>query len=208
TAKIGKNTHLEPNCFVGNNVVIGNDCIIHSNVSIGNDTIIGNNVIIHAGVVLGGDAFYYKRRPAGYDKLKSSGRVVLENNVEIGALSTIDRGVTGDTIIGEGSKLDNQVQIGHDTVIGRNCLIASQTGIAGCVIVEDDVTCWGQVGVGSALTIGKGAVILGQTGVTKTIEGGKVYSGTPIEIARDRLKRLAFIKKIPEMIKDIKNLKN
>lgn len=208
SAKIGKNTHLQPNCFVGNNVVIGNDCIIHSNVSIGDDTVIGNNVTIHAGVVLGGDAFYYKRRPTGYDKLKSSGRVVLKNNVEIGALCTIDRGVTSDTIIGEGSKLDNQVQIGHDTVIGKNCLIASQTGIAGCVIVEDDVTCWGQVGVGSALTIGKGAVILGQTGVTKTIEGGKVYSGTPIEIARDRLKRVAFTKKIPAMIKDIKNLKN
>ena len=208
SAKIGNNTHLQPNCFVGNNVVIGKDCIIHSNVSIGDDTVIGDNVTIHAGVVLGGDAFYYKRRPNGYDKLKSSGRVVLENNVEIGALCTIDRGVTSDTIIGEGSKLDNQVQIGHDTVIGKNCLIASQTGIAGCVIVEDDVTCWGQVGVGSALTIGKGAVILGQTGVTKTVEGGKVYSGTPIEIARDRLKRVAFTKKIPQMIKDINNLKN
>ncbi len=208
SVKIGKNTHIQPNCFVGNNVVIGDNCIIHSNVSIGDDTLIGDNVIIHAGVVLGGDAFYYKRRSTGYDKLRSGGRVVLKNNVEIGALTTIDRGVTGDTTIGEGSKLDNQVQIGHDTVIGKNCLIASQTGIAGCVIVEDNVTCWGQVGVVSAVTIGNGAIILGQTGVTKTIEGGKVYSGTPIEIARDELKRLAFTKKIPEIIKDIKELKN
>jgi UDP-3-O-[3-hydroxymyristoyl] glucosamine N-acyltransferase len=208
SASIGVNTQIQPNCFIGNNVVIGDHCIIHSNVSIGDDTVIGNHVIINAGTVLGGDAFYYKRRAEGYDKLKSGGRVVLKDRVEIGALCTIDRGVTGDTTIGEGSKLDNQVQIGHDTVIGKHCLIASQTGIAGCVIVEDEVTCWGQVGVGSALTIGKGAVVLGQTGVTKSVEGGHVYAGTPIEIARDRLKRLAMIKKIPTIIEDIKQLKN
>ncbi|NER15601.1 UDP-3-O-(3-hydroxymyristoyl)glucosamine N-acyltransferase [Spongiivirga citrea] len=207
SAVIGKDTHVQPNAFVGNNVVIGDNCIIHSNVSIGDNCIIGDNVIIHAGTVLGGDAFYYKRRPEGYDKLLSSGRVVVKDNVEIGPLCTLDRGVTGDTTIGQGTKLDSQVHIGHDTIIGKDCLIAAQTGIAGCCIIEDEVTCWGQVGTTSGITIGKGAVVLGQTGVTKTIGGGKVYSGTPIEEARERLKRFAYTKQIPNMINEIKEIK-
>ena len=144
SAIIGDHTIIQPNCFIGHNVVIGNNCLIHPNVIIYDDTIIGDNVTIHAGTVLGASAFYYKKRPEGYDQLISGGRVVIKDNVHIGALCTIDRGVTGDTIIGEGSKLDNQIQIGHDTVIGKKCLIASQTGIAGCVIIEDEVTIWGQ----------------------------------------------------------------
>jgi len=203
TAKIGKNTVIQPNTFIGNNVIIGNNCLIHSNVSIYDNCVIGDNVIIHAGSVLGADAFYYKKRPEGFDKLISGGRVVLKNNVDIGALCTIDRGVTGDTTIGFGSKLDNQVHVGHDTVIGEKCLIASQTGIAGCVIIEDEVTIWGQVGTNSGITIGKNAVIMGQTGVTKSVAGGKSYFGTPIEESREKLKQLAYIKKIPEIIKKL-----
>ncbi|TLP79667.1 UDP-3-O-(3-hydroxymyristoyl)glucosamine N-acyltransferase [Maribacter sp. ACAM166] len=203
TAKIGKNTIIQPNAFIGNNVEIGDNCCIHSNVSIYDNCIIGNNVTIHAGSVLGADAFYYKKRPEGFDKLISGGRVVLKDNVDIGALCTIDRGVTGDTTIGFGSKLDNQVHVGHDTVIGEKCLIASQTGIAGCVILEDEVTLWGQVGTNSGITIGKNAVIMGQTGVTKSVPGGKSYFGTPIEESREKLKQLAYIKKIPEIIKKL-----
>ena len=135
----------------------------------------------------------------------SGGRVVIKDNVHIGALCTIDRGVTGDTIIGEGSKLDNQIQIGHDTVLGKKCLIASQTGIAGCVIIEDEVTIWGQVGTTSGITIGKKAVIHGQTGVTKSVEGGKTYWGNSIQEARSELKDKAYIKKIPEIIEQLKN---
>eukprot|EP01093_Parvamoeba_rugata_P001600 TRINITY_DN11968_c0_g1_i1.p1 TRINITY_DN11968_c0_g1~~TRINITY_DN11968_c0_g1_i1.p1 ORF type:complete len:195 (-),score=40.08 TRINITY_DN11968_c0_g1_i1:21-605(-) len=191
--------------FIGNNVVIGDNCLIHSNVSIYDNCIIGNNVTIHAGSVLGADAFYYKKRPEGFDKLISGGRVVLKDNVDIGALCTIDRGVTGDTTIGFGSKLDNQVHVGHDTVIGEKCLIASQTGIAGCVIIEDEVTLWGQVGTASGITIGKKAVIMGQTGVTKSVSGGKSYFGTPIEESREKLKQLAYLKKIPEIIKKMDN---
>lgn len=205
TAEIGENTVIQPNVFIGNHVVVGNNCLIHSNVSIYDNTVIGNNVTIHAGTVLGGDAFYYKNRPSGYDKLCSSGRVVVKDHVDIGALCTIDKGVTGDTTIGEGTKLDNQVHVGHDTVIGKKCLIASQTGIAGCVIIEDEVTLWGQVGTNSGITIGKKAVIMGQTGVTKSVAGGKSYFGTPIEESREKLKQLAYIKKIPELIKRIDN---
>ncbi len=203
TAKIGKNTVIQPNVFIGNHVTIGEGCLIHPNVTIYDHCVIGNNVQIHAGTVLGSDAFYYKNRPEGFDKLLSGGRVVIEDHVEIGALCTLDKGVTGDTTVREGSKLDNQVHVGHDTVIGRKCLIASQTGIAGCVVIEDEVTLWGQVGVTSAATIGKKAVVLAQTGVSKSLAGGKTYFGSPVEEARDKLKQLANVKRIPEILKQI-----
>ncbi|WP_411376987.1 UDP-3-O-(3-hydroxymyristoyl)glucosamine N-acyltransferase [Flavobacterium psychrophilum] len=204
SAKIGKGTIIQPNTFIGNNVIIGENCLIHSNVSIYDNTIIGNNVIIHAGTILGADAFYYKKRPDGFNQLISGGRVVIHDNVGIGALCTIDKGVTGDTTIGQGTKIDNQVHVGHDTIIGKKCLIASQTGIAGCVIIEDDVTLWGQVGTTSGITIGTKAVVMGQTGVTKSIEGGKSYFGTPVQESREKLKQLANIKRIPEIINKLK----
>lgn len=205
SVKVGKNTTIQPNCFIGNNVIIGDNCIIHANVTIYDNTIIGNNVIIHSGTILGADAFYYKKRPEGFDQLLSSGRVVIEDNVGLGALCTIDKGVTGDTTIGAGTKIDNQVHVGHDTVIGKKCLIAAQTGIAGCVVIEDEVTLWGQVGTTSGITIGAKAVVLGQTGVTKSVEGNKTYFGTPIEESREKMKQLAHIKKIPELIEKLKS---
>jgi UDP-3-O-[3-hydroxymyristoyl] glucosamine N-acyltransferase len=204
SAIIGEGTVIQPNVFIGNNVKIGKNCYIHPNVTIYDQTIIGNNVTIHANTVLGADAFYYKKRPEGYDKLISGGRVVLEDNVDIGASCTIDRGVSGDTTIKKGTKIDNQVHVGHDTIIGEKCLIASQTGIAGCVIIEDEVTIWGQVGTNSGITIGKGAIILGQTGVTKSVVGGKSYFGTPIAESREKLKEMAEIK---QFLKEQKNQK-
>lgn len=200
SAKIGEGTIIQPNSFVGNNVTIGKNCLIHSNVSIYDNTVIGDNVIIHSGTILGADAFYYKKRPEGFDQLLSGGRVVIEDNVGIGALCTIDKGVTGDTTIGAGTKIDNQVHVGHDTIIGKKCLIASQTGIAGCVVIEDEVTLWGQVGTTSGIRIGSKAVVMGQTGVTKSIDGGKTYFGTPVEESREKLKQLANLKKLPEII--------
>lgn len=191
SAKIGTNTIIQPGAFIGNNVQIGNNCMIFPNVVIYDDCIIGDNVTIHAGTILGADAFYYKKRMEGFDKLKSAGRVVIQNDVDLGALCTIDRGVTGDTTIGKGSKLDNQVHVGHDTVIGERCLIASQTGIAGCVVIEDQVTIWGQVGMTSGITIGKKAVILAQSGVSKSLEGGYTYFGYPAEEARKKYKEMA-----------------
>ena len=195
SAIIGENTIIQPNVFIGNNVKIGKNCTIHPNVTIYDNSVIGNNVTIHANTVLGSDAFYYKNRSEGFDKLISGGRVVLEDEVDLGASCTIDKGVTGDTKIGKGTKIDNQVHVGHDTVIGNKCLIASQTGIAGCVIIEDEVTIWGQVGTNSGITIGKGAIILGQTGVTKSVAGGKSYFGTPISESREKLKEMAEIKR-------------
>jgi UDP-3-O-[3-hydroxymyristoyl] glucosamine N-acyltransferase len=204
SAIIGEGTVIQPNCFIGHNVTIGKNCLLHPNVIVYDNTVIGDNVIIHSGTILGADAFYYKKRPEGFDQLLSGGRVIIADNVGIGALCTIDKGVTGDTTIGAGTKIDNQVHVGHDTVIGKKCLIAAQTGIAGCVIIEDEVTLWGQVGTTSGITIGAKAVVLGQTGVSKSIEGGKTYSGTPIDEAREKMKQFAYIKKIPEILIKLK----
>lgn len=196
TAVIGKNTIIQPGAFIGNNVKIGKNCLIHSNVSVYDDCVIGDNVTIHAGTVLGADAFYYKKRPEGFDKLKSGGRVVIEDNVDLGALCTIDRGVTGDTTIKKGTKIDNQVHIGHDTVVGEKCLIASQTGIAGCVVIEGEVTIWGQVGMTSGITIGKKAVILAQSGVSKSLEGNQTYFGYPAGEAREKYREMSALKQL------------
>jgi UDP-3-O-[3-hydroxymyristoyl] glucosamine N-acyltransferase len=204
SATVGENSVIQPNCFIGHNVTIGKNCLLHANVIVYDNTVIGDNVIIHSGTILGADAFYYKKRAEGFDQLISGGRVVIEDNVGIGALCTIDKGVTGDTTIGAGTKIDNQVHVGHDTIIGKRCLIASQTGIAGCVIIEDEVTMWGQVGTTSGITIGAKAVIMGQTGVTKSVEGGKSYFGTPIEESREKLKQLANVKRIPEILNKLK----
>ena len=203
TAEIGVGTVIQPNVFLGNNVKVGANCVIHANVAIYDNCIIGDNVTIHSGSILGGEAFYYKKRPDGYDKLLSGGRVVVEDNVDIGSNCTIDRGVTGDTTIKKGSKLDNQIQIGHDTVIGRECLIASHTGIAGCTVIEDEVTLWGQVGVISGITIGKGAVVYAQSGVSRSLEGGKTYFGSPAEEARKKMKELTTIKNMPDILKKL-----
>jgi len=204
SAEIGKDTIIQPNAIIGNHVKIGRNCLIQSNVTIGDHCIIGDNVLIQSGTVLGGDAFYYKKRAEGFDKLLSGGRVVVKDNVEIGTNNSIDRGVTGDTIIGEGSKLDNLIQIGHDTVIGKNCLLASQIGIAGCVIVEDEVTIWGQVGIRSDVTIAKGTVLMAQCGVSKDTEPNTTYWGTPFGEVRTKLKEYAAIKRLPEIVKKIK----
>jgi UDP-3-O-[3-hydroxymyristoyl] glucosamine N-acyltransferase len=193
TAIIGEGTIIQPNVFIGNNVTIGVNCLIHPNVTIYDDTVIGDYVTIHANTVLGADAFYYKNRVTGFDKLISGGRVVLEDHVDLGASCTIDRGVTGDTTIGEGTKIDNQVHVGHDTRIGKKCLIASQTGIAGCTLIEDEVTIWGQVGINSDVLIEKGTVLMGQTGVTKSLKKD-IYYGTPQVPYRQKLRETIYLK--------------
>lgn len=208
TAKIGEGTIIQPGAFIGNNVEIGKNCLIHANVSIYHHTIIGDNTIIHSGTVIGSDAFYYKRRPEGYDKLLSCGRVIIESNVEIGSNCTIDRGVSSDTILGEGTKLDNLIHIAHDVVIGKNCLIASQVGIAGVVTLEDNVILWGQVGVQKDLTIKTGAIVLGQSGVAKTLEANKVYFGSPAIEAKKKMKELVLIKNLPNLLNNSQVKKN
>ncbi|MCL4121410.1 UNVERIFIED_CONTAM: hypothetical protein GTU68_049442 [Idotea baltica] len=203
---IGSGTWIGSNVFLGNNVKIGKNCLIHPNVVIYDGCTIGNNVVIHAGTVLGSDAFYYKNRETGFDKLISCGSIIIEDNVDIGASCTIDRGVTGNTHIKEGTKIDNQVQIAHDTIIGKKCLIASHVGIAGCTVLEDEVTLWGQVGVISGITIGKKAVVYAQSGVGRDLEGGKSYFGSPCDEARKKYKEMAGLKVLPEIINKVNNI--
>ena len=201
---IGEGTQVFPNVFIGNHVSIGTNCIIYPNVTILDHCIIGNNVIIQAGTVIGSDAFYYntkKEREIWYKKMLSCGRVVIGDDVEIGAGCTIDRGVTHDTVIGNGTKMDNLIQVGHDTVIGKNCLFAAQVGIAGGVTIGDGVTLWGQVGINKTLSIGDHAVVMGQSGVPHDLEGGKSYFGSPVEEAKQKMKELIWIKRIPELWK-------
>ena len=202
TAIVGEGTIVMPGAYIGNHVTVGKNCTIHPNVTILDHCIIGDNVIIQAGTVIGSDAFYYNKktnRDTHYKKMTSCGRVLIENGVEIGANCSIDRGVSSDTIIGAGTKMDNLIHIGHDTVVGKNCLFAGQVGIAGATTIEDNVTLWGQVGVSKTLTIGKDAIVYAQSGVKDSIAGGKVYFGSPVEDAREKMKEFVWIKRIPQL---------
>ncbi|MBI3883812.1 MAG: UDP-3-O-(3-hydroxymyristoyl)glucosamine N-acyltransferase [Sphingobacteriales bacterium] len=186
SAVIGEGTFIYPGAFIGNHVSIGKNSIIHPNVTILDHCIIGDNVVIQAGTVIGSDAFYYngkKNRENWYKKMPSCGRVILENDVEIGANCTIDRGVSHDTIIGQGTKFDNLIHIGHDTVIGKNCLFAAQVVVGGCSIIENGVVLWGQVAVNKTLTIGENAVVLAKSAVGGSLEGNKTYWGMPAQDA-------------------------
>ncbi|MEP6512715.1 MAG: UDP-3-O-(3-hydroxymyristoyl)glucosamine N-acyltransferase [Parafilimonas sp.] len=209
TAIVGEGTIIMPGVFIGKDVKIGCNCIIHANVTILDYTEIGNNVIIQAGSVIGSDAFYYntkKNRDKWYKKMQSCGNVIIEDDVEIGACCTIDRGVTASTRIGRGTKIDNIVHIGHDNNIGCNCLLAAQVGVAGATVIEDGVILWGQVGVSKTLTIGANAVMYAQTGVAASLEGGKSYFGSPAQEATQRKKDIIWMKRIPEMWNRLKRL--
>jgi UDP-3-O-[3-hydroxymyristoyl] glucosamine N-acyltransferase len=193
--EVGEGTKIHSSAVIGNEVKIGKNCLIFPKVVIGDRTVIGDNVIIQANTVLGGDAFYYRKLNGNYDRLISVGNVVIENNVEIGNGCTIDRGVTDSTIIGEGSVLDNQIQIGHDTIIGKRCLIASQTGIAGCCVIEDEVTIWGQVGMASGVRVESGTVLLAKCGVNRNLKKG-TYFGSIAEEFREYLRKEVKIKNL------------
>lgn len=201
--QIDESAIIYPNVTIGNHVSIGKNTIIYAGVVLNDYTIIGDNVIIGANSVLGHSAFYYKKKPSGYDRLLSCGRTIIEDQVEIGALVTIDRGVSGDTIIGEGTKIDNQVQIGHDTVVGKNCLFAANVGVAGCVVIKDNVTLWGQVGVTSDVTIEENVTVHAQSGVGKSLEANGTYFGSPCSDARKALKELAALRKLPSFLENL-----
>jgi UDP-3-O-[3-hydroxymyristoyl] glucosamine N-acyltransferase len=198
---IHPSAQIYPNVFIGNNVKIGKNTRIYPGVCIMDNTIIGDDVIIGANTVIGHFAFYYKKKEDGYDRLHTCGGVEIESNVEIGALCTIDAGVTGITRIGKGTKLDDQVHIGHDTVIGEDCLMASGVGIAGCVKIENSVILWGQVGCASDVVIGEGVVVYAQSGISKDLEAGKTYFGSPCIEAKDKFKEMAAIRQLPELLK-------
>lgn len=193
--EIGEGTTIHPSAVLGNEVKIGKNCHIFPNVVIGDRTEIGDDVVIQSNTVLGGEAFYYRKVNGKFDRLISVGNVVIENRVQIGNGCTIDRGVTASTIIGEGSVLDNQIQIGHDTVIGKNVLIASQTGIAGCCVIEDEVTIWGQVGMASGVRVEKGTVLLAKCGVNRDLKKG-TYFGSLADEFRDYLRKEIKLKNL------------
>ena len=201
SAVVHESVVLEPNVVIGNHVRIGVGCYIQANAVIHDFTIIGKNVQIGAGALIGTDAFYFKRNADSestvrYKKWRSGGRVVIEDGVDIGAGCTINKGVSSDTIIGSGTKIDAQVHIGHDVKIGKNCLLAAQVGIGGNSIIEDDVVLYGQVGVAQNVRIGKNALVSAKSGVSKDLEGGKAYFGIPAQEAKDAYKDLANLRQL------------
>ncbi len=202
--EIGINCQIHSTVTIGNNVKIGDNCLLFPNVVIYDNCVIGNNVIIQANSVIGGHAFYYKNRGDQRERLNSGGNVVIQDYVEIGVCTTIDKGVTGSTTIGKHTKIDNHVQVGHDTIIGEMCIIASQVGVAGCTVVGNNVTLWGQVGIPSGIHIEDNVVVMAQSGVTKTLEAGKSYFGSPAEEFRKKMKELASIRQIPDIIAQLK----
>lgn len=191
---------IYPNVFIGKNVRIGKNVVVYSGAFIGDNSTLEENVIVGPNSVIGHSAFYYKKKPDGFDRMHTCGGVHLMENVEVGALCTIDAGVSGLTVVGKGTKIDNQVHIGHDTVIGKNCLMAANVGLAGCVIVEDNVTLWGQVGCASDIVIGEGAIVLAQSGIAKSLPGGKTYFGSPCGDVRAKFKEMAALRKLPELL--------
>lgn len=191
---------IYPNVFIGHNVKIGKNAVIYPGACIMDNTTIGENVVVGPNTVIGHYAFYYKKKLSGFDRMHTCGGVHLEKNVEVGANSTIDAGVSGITTIGEGTKLDNHVHIGHDTVVGKNCLMAAHVGLAGCVRVGNNVTLWGQVGCASDISIGDGAIVLAQSGIAKSLEGGKTYFGSPCGEVKEKFRELASLRRLPSLL--------
>lgn len=206
SVEIGKGVEIGHNAVIGSHVRIGDGTRIHANVTIYDHTSIGKNCIIHAGTVIGSDAFYYKKREWGRERMESVGSVEIGDHVEIGSNCTIDRGVTAVTRIGDHTKIDNLVQIGHDTLIGKRCLFASQVGIAGCVSIGNDVVIWGQAGLISDVYIEDGVTILAKTGVMDRLETGKVYGGMIADNAKNFLRKEAALKKLIKILPQLESL--
>ncbi|MFA5575080.1 MAG: UDP-3-O-(3-hydroxymyristoyl)glucosamine N-acyltransferase [Brumimicrobium sp.] len=201
--QIASSARIAPNVIIGNNVKIGENVTIYPGVVIMDDCIIEDNVLIGANTVIGQHAFYYKKKPTGYDRMHTCGNVWIQKNVEIGALCTIDAGVTATTLIGEGTKIDNQVQIGHDTIIGKNCLFAANVGIAGAVNIKDNVTMWGQVGCAADITIGENVVVLAQSGISKSLAPNLTYFGSPCVEIKKKYREMAALRRLPEILETL-----
>lgn len=200
SAQIGRNTVIMPGCFIGNNVRIGNDCVLHPNVIIYDGCTIGNRVTIHANTTIGSDAFYFKKRETSFEPLYTCGTVVIEDDVVIGANCSVDKGVSDVTRIGRASVLDNQIHVGHDVIIGEQCLFAAQTAIAGACNIGNKVTVWGQVGISSDITIEDGATILAQSGVGENVATGRTFFGTPAADAREKMREIFATKQLPALL--------
>ncbi|MGH9314300.1 MAG: UDP-3-O-(3-hydroxymyristoyl)glucosamine N-acyltransferase [Vicinamibacterales bacterium] len=206
-ASIGARTIVYPHVTIGPGARIGEDCVVHARVSIREQVEIGRRVIVQDGAVIGSDGYGFARRPDGtHHKIPQTGGVVIEDDVEIGANSTVDRPAVGETRVGAGTKIDNLVQIAHGVRIGRDALIAAQTGIGGSTVVEERVTMAGQVGVVGHITIGRGAVLAAQSGVTNSVDAGTFVTGYPAIPNREWLKASTVFKKLPELRKTVADL--
>lgn len=205
---VGDGTQVRAGAKVGDNVSIGSNCVLHPNVFIEDGSTIGNNVILHAGVVIGADGFGYVRDASEYVKFPQIGSIVIENDVEIGANSCIDRGALGETRIGAGTKIDNLVQIAHNVQIGKRVVIAAQTGISGSTVIEDDCVIGGQVGMGDHARVLSGAIIGSQAGVLpgKIVRPG-VWWGTPVQPLVEYKRQNAHVKSLERIKNDVKDLK-
>ncbi|MEX1191582.1 MAG: LpxD N-terminal domain-containing protein [Brumimicrobium sp.] len=201
--KIASSAKIYPNVVIGNNVTIGENVTLYPGVVIMDRTIIEDNVIIGGNTVVGQNAFYYKKKGNEYDRMHTCGNVHIKKNAELGALCTIDAGVSATTIIGEGTKIDNQVHIGHDTVIGKNCLFAANVGLAGCVEIRDNVTMWGQVGCISDVVIGENVIVMAQSGISKSLAPNKTYFGSPAKEIRQIYREMAAIRRLPEILETL-----
>ena len=208
SAKIGEGTVIQPCVCIGENVVIGKNCLIHSNVSIYANTIIGDNVIIHSNSTIGADGCYFQKRPDGWIKLESCGSVEIGNDVEVGCNCCIDKGVSGVTYIGDGTKFDNLVQVGHDTHIGKRVLLGAQCGIAGCTFIDDDCKIWAKSSVNKDLYIAKGTILLACSAIDKSVhEENATLFGVPAINATTKWKEMVYERKLPSLFEDVSNLK-
>ncbi|MEN2984077.1 MAG: UDP-3-O-(3-hydroxymyristoyl)glucosamine N-acyltransferase [Dictyoglomaceae bacterium] len=204
--RIGRKTKIGAGVIIGNNVFIGENCIIYPKVAIYDYCYIGNNVIIHSGCVIGSDGFGYVWDGKNHVKIPHIGKVVIEDDVEIGANCTIDRGTLGETRIGKGTKIDNLVTIAHNVKIGENCVIVGQTGIAGSSEIGNNVIIAGQSGISDHVKVGNGVVILARSGVTKDIPDGSIVSGFPARLHKEELKLQSLLRKLPEIWEKVKKL--
>lgn len=205
---LGENVKIYPNCFVGDNVVIGDNCVVFAGAKIYSETSIGNNCTIHSGAIIGADGFGFAPNPDGtYTKIPQIGNVVIEDNVDIGSCTTIDRATMGSTIIRKGVKLDNQIQIAHNVEIGENTVIAAQAGIAGSTKIGKNCMIGGQVGISGHLSIGNNVRIQAQSGVARNIKDNEILQGSPTFGYNDFSKSYIHFKNLPKIVAEIEELK-
>lgn len=206
-AKLGPRSVVYAQAYVGAGAVIGADCILYPQVVVRERCVLGDRVILHPGAVIGGDGYGFVQEGGVHHKIPQIGRVVIEDDVEIGANSCVDRAALGETRVGAGTKVDNLVQIAHNVRLGRGCLIVSQVGIAGSSTLGNYVVLAGQAGVGDHITVGDEVVGLGRAGITKDIPAKTVVNGVPARPVREHLKLQALTNKLPELFEDVKELK-
>lgn len=208
-SKVGARSVIGPGCALGSRVSIGEDCVLHAHVTLYEGVALGNRVVLHAGCVLGADGFGFVLQNARYEKFPQVGRVVIEDDVEIGANSCVDRAALGVTSIGQGTKLDNMVHVGHNCTIGRHVVIAAQTGLSGGVTIEDYAVIGGQVGVGDKARIESKAVVGSGSGIltSKIVRGGQTVWGTPARPLKEYLEMLANLSRVPELREQVKQLR-